>query len=136
MTTINQAYINALLADAAYVNVTQGMNADALKSAIDDRMTSTQAAYLAANFELVGRPNNTSDNPFEGGSGFDAVVWRIKIGSEFAGPNYLSAGKVSVSMRGTELPPGASGTDLIDDINLANPGVPRSTNSSKQAATT
>ena len=38
MNAIANAYINALLADAAYVNVTQGMDADALKSAIDDRM--------------------------------------------------------------------------------------------------
>jgi hypothetical protein len=35
--------------------------------------------------------------------------------------------KTYVSMRGTE--PGAGGADLIDDINLANPGVPRSNRS-------
>ena len=98
---IQTAYINALLADAAYVD------ANSLATDLPKRMTPTQAAYIAANFE-VASAINTSDIPFVG-SGFDAVVWRGKAGTEFAG-------QVFVSMRGTEVFPGA---DLMADSDLA-----------------
>ena len=76
MTTpsVNQAYINALLADAAYVDVTQGMNEGSLKLALEKLLTPTQATYLASNFEVASTANE-SDNPLAG-SGFDAIVWR------------------------------------------------------------
>lgn len=98
---IQTAYINALLADAAYVD------ANSLATDLPERMTPTQAAYLAANFEVVSAIN-TSDIPLVG-SGFDAMVWRGKAGTEFAG-------KIFVSMRGTEPLPGA---DLLADADLA-----------------
>jgi Ca2+-binding RTX toxin-like protein len=110
MTTITQAYINALLADAAYVDLISGplsnpINLDALST----RMTSIQAAYLDANFEIASSIN-TSDSPLLG-SGFDAVVWRGKPSGEYAG-------KIFVSMRGTEVPPIAAGADLLADADL------------------
>ncbi len=71
--TIKQAYIDALLADAAYVDVNPGMDAGELTAALDERMTPTLAAYIAANFEIVSS-KNTEDTGT--GSGFDATVWR------------------------------------------------------------
>lgn len=109
MTKINNAYINALLADAAYVNLIQGLPQSDMVKALDDRMTERQAQYIANNFEVISAIN-TNDLM---GSGFDAVVWRGRTGSEFAG-------QVFVSMRGTE--PG--GMDLLDaDADLATRGV-------------
>jgi len=107
MTTIKQAYIDALLADAAYVDVNRGMTVGELKGALSKRMTPTLAAYIAANFEVASNINS-SDIPLFG-SGFDATVWRGKAGGDFAGQVY-------VSMRGTEPFPGA---DLLADGDLA-----------------
>lgn len=112
MTTIANAYINALLADAAYVDLTQGMSEADMKRDLSELMTPTLAAYIATNFE-VASSINTSDIPLIG-SGFDATVWRIKSGSELAGSNNENAGKTYVSMRGTELPPDAAGGDVVD----------------------
>ena len=96
MNTIYQAKINALLADAAYVDVTWQMNAEDIRGALGEkRLTSTQAEFVATNFE-VASAINTSDWPILG-SGFDATVWRGRAGTEFAG-------QVFVSPRGTELP--------------------------------
>lgn len=117
MSTINQTYIDALLADAAYVDVTQGMDEAQLTEALRTRMTPTLAAYIAANFE-VASSINTSDIPLVG-SGFDATVWRIKSGSELAGANNENAGMTYVSMRGTEPSPVAEGADLLGDGDLA-----------------
>src|SRR3990167_6386318 len=96
MTTIANAYINALLADAAYVEVARDMNEARLKVALESRMTPTLASYIAANFEVTSSIN-TPDIPLIG-SGFDATVWRGRVGTEYAG-------QVFVSTRGTE-PPG------------------------------
>ncbi|MDB5874493.1 MAG: hypothetical protein JWQ07_3935, partial [Ramlibacter sp.] len=98
---IQNAYINALLADAAYVD------ADLLATDLPKRMTPTLAAYITANFEAVSSIN-TSDIPLLG-SGFDATVWRGRADGDFAG-------QVFVSMRGTEVFPGA---DLLADGDLA-----------------
>ena len=117
MTTIQQAYIDALLADAAYVDVNPGMTVGKLTDALSERMTPTLAAYIAANFE-VASSINTSDIPLVG-SGFDATVWRIKSGSELAGANNENAGMTYVSMRGTELPAVGAGADLLADGDLA-----------------
>ena len=108
MSAINQAYVNALLADASYVDTTRGMNADALETALTTRMTPTLAAYIAANFE-VASSINSSDIPLLG-SGFDATVWRGRADGDFAG-------QVFVSARGTELE--AGGADLLADGDLA-----------------
>ena len=110
MTTIQQAYIDALLADAAYVDVNPGMDVEKLTDALSKRMTPTLAAYIAANFE-VASSINSSDIPLIG-SGFDATVWRGRSGGDFAGQVY-------VSMRGTEPPPDAAGADFLADGDLA-----------------
>jgi Ca2+-binding RTX toxin-like protein len=104
MKPIESAYINALLADASYVPVASGI--DTLPMAT--RMTATQASFIAANFEVL----NSIETPTPLGSGFDAVVWRGKSGTDYAGQTY-------VSMRGTQ---GAA--DIADDISLATTGVP------------
>ncbi|WP_172424442.1 hypothetical protein AAHN93_07165 [Vandammella animalimorsus] len=51
MNEIQVAYINALLADASYV--TEIAVGEATSNGFGDRLTTTQAAYLAANFEVV-----------------------------------------------------------------------------------
>ncbi len=107
MSSINNAYINALLADAAYVTILNGIPDE---GELKLRLTPTQATYLAANFTVVTsiETPNTIDPLL--GTGFDAVVWQIKAGSELAGPNNVNAGKIFVSMRGTQGP-----TDIADD---------------------
>lgn len=44
MATITSAYINALMADAAYVDLTQGMPEAGMKRDLSGRLTPTQAA--------------------------------------------------------------------------------------------
>jgi hypothetical protein len=113
MTTINQAYINALLADAAYRSVNPAMTAQDLSDELTSRMTATQAAFIAANFKVkasVETPNTI--NPLLG-TGFDAVVWEGRENTPYAGQIY-------VSMRGTQ-----GGTDIADDLALAAQGIPR-----------
>lgn len=117
MNPIINTYINALLADAAYV---KGIDAGAVDpDMFKDRLTEPQAAYLAANFTVVTSIETPNTIHSELGTGFDAVVWQIKAGSELAGPNNVNAGKLFVSMRGTQGP-----TDSADDITLASRGVP------------
>lgn len=53
MNAIEFSYINALLADASYITVAPNMTATDLANATKDRLTSTQANYLTANFEVV-----------------------------------------------------------------------------------
>lgn len=104
MNSINQAYINALLADATYVNLAPEpqMTSIQLRAELQrQRMTPELATYIAANFEVtsaINRPDVIGQ-----GSGFDATVWRGRAGTEFAG-------QVFVSMRGTE--PGLVATDI------------------------
>ena len=110
MSTINQAYINALLADAAYVAVTPDMNVGRLTELLQDRMTPTQAAFIANNFEVISSLD--TNDFFE--SGFDAVVWKGRQGTEYAD-------QVFASMRGTE-----PGQDLfVTDADLAITGTAR-----------
>jgi len=110
MNSINNAFINALLAEASYVNLKNEMDEDEIRIALNrNALTLPQAQYIANNFEVISAIN-TNDLM---GSGFDAVVWRGRAGGEFAG-------QVFVSTRGTE--PG--GMDLFDaDIDLATRGV-------------
>ncbi len=105
MSNIKNSYINALLADAAYINFTPGeVAADMINAkGFENRFGITLATYIAENFEVISAIN-TSDIL---GSGFDAVVWRGREGTEFAG-------RIYVSMRGTE---GAQ--DFLTDFDLA-----------------
>ena len=111
MNTIQTAYINALLADASYVEaIRKGeLNASAFKG----RLTQSQADFLAANFKV----KDSVETPSILGSlvdpGFDAVVWEGKENTPYAG-------QVFVSMRGTQ-----GATDIADDISLAATGVPK-----------
>lgn len=91
MNAIESAYINALLADAAYVSVSSSLTQAQLKTTLDERMTPTQAAFIANNFSVAS--SKYTNDFFE--SGFDAVVWRGRDGTPFAG-------QVFVSMRGTD----------------------------------
>ena len=117
MNTINQSYINALLADAAYVRLlnttgTAILNVADQITALTTSLTATQAKYITDNFEVVNQELSPT-------GGFDAVVWRVQPDSEVAGANNGNAGKVYVSMRGTQ-----GTTDIDDDGDLALYGVP------------
>ena len=113
MDTINETYVNALLADAAYVNLHDGnsnetplLTGTRLTTVIAARMTQPQAEFITSNFNVVNQELSPT-------GGFDAVVWRGK-------PNTPYAGKVYVSMRGTQ-----GLTDIADDVQLASTGVPK-----------
>lgn len=87
MTSIQTSYINALLADASYVEgVFVGpVDADKFKN----RLTETQSTFIAANFKV----NASVETPSMLGSlldpGFDAVVWEGKAGTPYAGQIYV-----------------------------------------------
>jgi len=77
MTTINDAYINALLADATYAlegGTPNEYTGSRLITDLTGRMTETLATYIGNNFTVVTHIE-TSDTF---GSGFDATVWRDK----------------------------------------------------------
>jgi Ca2+-binding RTX toxin-like protein len=104
VTTINDAFTNALLADATYVHdLLPGWTELELYGALKERMTPALAQYISDNFIVVTQ--------FQAGdivgSGFDVTIWRQTAGA--------NAGKLYVSMRGTE-----PGQDLfITDLDLA-----------------
>jgi trimeric autotransporter adhesin len=100
MNTISETYINALLADASYVNQLAGKSGATLIATLTERMTVSQAKYITDNFEVMNQELSAT-------GGFDATVWRRK-----------SDGRVFVSMRGTQ-----GLTDIADDINLAASGL-------------
>jgi len=105
MPTINDAYINALLSDATYVNsLTPGLNGNLLEGYLEDRMTPDLAKYISDNFTVITQERADSS--------FDATVWRGNAGTAYAGQVY-------VSMRGTqELP-----DDFTTDGDLAVTGL-------------
>ena len=110
MTTINDTYINALLADAAYADdLHDGLSGENLRDFLAPTMTQPQAAFIAANFSIVSH-NESSDFT---GSGFDATVWKGSPGTRYAGKFY-------VSMQGT-----LGAQDFLSDISLAIIGKPR-----------
>ena len=118
MTTnsIHNAFINALLADTTYVDRLTSPSGiplvgNALSDALEPRLTPTLAKYLSDNFEVVTQKltNDITE------SGFDATVWRGKV-------NTPDAGKVFVSMRGTEF---SGPADLAADIDLTAGGLAR-----------
>ncbi|ODS22969.1 hypothetical protein AB835_11235 [Candidatus Endobugula sertula] len=60
MTQINDAYINALLADAAYVEkLNEADNPEALVTALTGRMTIDLAEFIADNFTVVTQGSNS-----------------------------------------------------------------------------
>lgn len=90
MTTnsLHNAFINALLADAAYVDdLNTGRN---LATVLAPRLTPTLAQYLADNFVVVTQKltNDLTE------SGFDATVWRGKDNTPDAGKVYTKWGQV------------------------------------------
>ena len=85
MTATHDAYINALLADASYVNnLTPNLSGDNLAQRLTGRMTPALANYIGANFRVV-----TSVSGFA--SSFEATVWKEN-----------RTGDIYVSMRGTQ----------------------------------
>lgn len=96
MSGIPSIYINALLADAAYVDLSVGIIGSIRTKEKDDlskRMTSPLAKFIVDNFEVI---SNEYKNDFPGlGSGFDAIVWKGRKGTPYEG-------KVFVSTRGTQ----------------------------------
>lgn len=112
MKTINYAYINALLADAAYIDLRKGLVFKDVVDALSERMTEDQAKFIAENFDVIASENK-SDIPLLG-SGLDATVWRGKSGTDYAG-------EVHISFRGTQ--PQDGGADIEADADLASRGV-------------
>ncbi len=107
MTTINESYINALLADASYVPLTLDgdiLNTGQLMTLLGSRLTNPQAEFVLSNFQVVNQELSTND-------GFDAVVWRGKQATEFAG-------KIYISFRGTQ-----GIQDIADDKDLSISGL-------------
>lgn len=109
MNTIQNAYVNALLADASYVALWDKDKNEILPevaSNLTAALTQPQADYLLNNFDILTQTLSPT-------GGFDAVVWRGKASGDFAG-------QVFVSMRGTE-PPGVDiwGADVDLAVNVA-----------------
>ena len=111
MNTIQTTYINALLADASYVTLSENgiviTNQAVLKTNLTAVLTQPQATYLLENFDILTQTLSPT-------GGFDAVVWR---GKSTAGSDL--ADKVFVSMRGTQ-----ELQDFADDGSLAARGIP------------
>ncbi len=106
MSKINDAYINALLADATYglkENKPNGYTHDELNALqkLKTRMTPTLASYISDNFTVVTH-KETSDAT---GSGFDATVWKD------------AGGKTYVSMTGSQ--PAGLLADFVADFDLS-----------------
>ncbi len=108
-TQMNATYINALLADASYVELTNSngnvVPETEITSKLTARLTEPLAKFITDNFEVV---NQQPDSLL---SGFSATVWRGKSTGDYAG-------QIFVSMRGTD-----PGIDFIDDGGLAFTGV-------------
>ncbi len=96
MTTIHDAYINALLADASYVD---GLRNATLETQLTGCMTPELAKYIADNFTVVTQVGGLA-------SSFDATVWRD------------NSGQIYVSMRGTQ-----ELADFFADGDLATSGL-------------
>ncbi|WP_037586365.1 hypothetical protein [Stenoxybacter acetivorans] len=109
MNKLNSVYINALLADAAYVEDLATLTGGALADALETRMTKPVANFIGNNFEVITQ-QETGDIIIIS-SGFDATVWRGKANTDYDGQVYLS-------MRGTE-PGSIIGGDGLADVDLA-----------------
>ena len=106
--TTHNAHISALLGEAAYIDLGRDLDVGKTVGALRKRMDKDQAKFIAENFEVIASENKR-DIPLPG-SGFDATVWRGKVGKVYAGEVY-------VSFRGTQLQDG--GADIKADIDLA-----------------
>jgi YD repeat-containing protein len=96
MASINEAFINALLADAAYVDdLRRGLSGEDLASTLAGRMTLSLAEYIGKNFTVIEQVGGLT-------SGFDATIWRGNVGTAYAD-------QVFVSIRGTQV-------ESIDDL--------------------
>ena len=107
MSKVSPIYINALLADAAYIDLPMGeLESDPNSfNKLSKRMTPQLARFIADNFEVID--NRYASEYHE--SGFDAIVWKGRQGTPYEG-------KVFLSTRGTEL----NGKDILGaDIDLA-----------------
>lgn len=105
MPTINDAFINAILADACYVdNLVPGMTGQDLKEKLEGRMTEELSDFIGQNFEVKNQAAGFA-------SSFEATVWQGKQGTAYAGQVY-------VSMRGTQ-----ETTDFVVDADLAISGL-------------
>jgi hypothetical protein len=107
VTAMNNTYINALLADASYVNL-DNLTELQINANLAARLTQPLADFITANFEVL---NQTGVNSLLATDGFSATAWYGRAGTEYAGKTYIST-------RGTE-----PGIDFIDDGQLALTGV-------------
>ena len=105
MSEIDNVYINALLADASYINFKDNEIDNDTNSDLNNRLTPILANYVKENFEIL------ASLPDSENSGFNCVVWRGRTGTDYAG-------QVFVSMRGTQ-----ETEDVLDDATLATTGV-------------
>ena len=105
MTTINDTYVNALLADACYVDgLLPNQTGAELAGQLAGRMTPELAKYIGDNFTVVNQASGFA-------SSFEATVWRGNAGTPYAGQVY-------VSTRGTQEFP-----DFGADADLASSGL-------------
>ena len=100
MTTAHDAYVNALLADAAYVDGLDGLSKEDLIQRLSGRMTDTQATYIGARFSVLVQVSDPT-------SSFEATVWKEE-----------TTGNVYVSIRGTQ-----GFRDVLEDADLATSGL-------------
>jgi trimeric autotransporter adhesin len=107
--SIKNTYINALLSHASYANgLDKNLDKSGIKNKLSDLMTEPLAEFISDNFRII----DSIDSSDDGGSGFDATIWRGLLSSPYAGKTYIS-------MRGTD------GTaDYLADGNLALIGAP------------
>ncbi|MBE7418530.1 MAG: hypothetical protein HS128_12435 [Ideonella sp.] len=89
MTTINDAFINALLADASYVDaLPPELTGPALAERLTLRMTPSLATFIGQSFTVIKQAGGFA-------SGFEATIWRGNAGTPYASQTF-------VSMRGTQ----------------------------------
>ncbi len=78
MTSISNAYQNAMLADATYaldVDALQNISGLPFESALSTRMTPTLAKYIGDTYTVVTHIESGDI----AGSGFDATVWKNNV---------------------------------------------------------
>src|SRR4051812_43290132 len=100
MNFIAPVFIEALLADACYVDGLAGLSDSKLALSLESRMTPELAKYIANNFSVVAQTPSFS-------SSFDATVWKNR-----------ASGEIYISMRGT-----TGLRDLIEDAHLQESGL-------------
>ncbi len=99
-TELNSTFINAVLADASYVDgFTARDTGAALQTKLTPRLTEPLAAYIASRFEVVTQYTESNFTA----SGLSVTVW-----------NERASGQLYMSFRGTEGP-----ADFLTDGNLA-----------------